>query len=320
MMAPEPDRIRVSAEVSVSIEASAPIVLLESTVIAHGLPKPLNLETAIACEAAVRERRGMPATVGIVAGVPVVGMSREELAAFSENRAPDGSQIEKVSLNILSVAMAKRQWAATTVAGSLAIAAIAGLAKRNVASPVVLSTGGIGGVHRGASDSFDVSADLTALARIPLTCVCSGAKALLDLPKTLECLETIGVPVVGYGTEEFPAFYSQSSGLPVDAMVESPEEVAELVAQHRRSGSPTAVLVCVPAPGGSEIPRPVVEQAVREALLVAESEGVRGKALTPFLLSEMEKLTGGKTLAANRALLINNARVAAEIAVSISRR
>lgn len=318
-MEPDRDRIRFSDEVSKALTARAPIVILESTVIAHGLPTPLNLETSIACEAAVREHGAVPATVGVVAGVPVIGMGCEDIAAFSRNSAPDGSRIDKVSLNNLGVAMAKRRWAATTVAGSLAIAAMAGLAKGNVWYPVVFSTGGMGGVHRGARDSFDISADLTALARIPLTCVCSGAKALLDLSKTLELLETIGVPVIGYRTDEFPAFYSQSSGLPVDVRVHSPEEVVQLAAHHWQSGSSTAIIVCVPVPDGAGIPRSVVERAVHDALLIAESRDVRGKALTPFLLVEIENLTHGDTLAANKALLVNNAGIAAEIAVRISR-
>lgn len=314
------EKLKLSREVAEAVANHRPIVVLESTVIAHGLPKPVNMETALACEKAVRQQGAVPATVGIVAGLPVVGLSGDELAYFSDGRAPDGTQIDKTSLNNLGVAMAKQRWAATTVAGSLAIASMAGLARRDRLLPVVFSTGGIGGVHLGVTDSLDISADLTALGRVPMICVCSGAKVILDLPKTLEYLETIGVPVVGYGTREFPAFYSRTSGLPVDAMVESPDEVAEIAARHWTTGSRTAVLVCMPVPEGASIPEDVITRAVSEAVKRAETRRVRGKALTPFLLSEMETLTGGDTLAANRALLVNNASVAADIAVSLSKR
>jgi pseudouridine-5'-phosphate glycosidase len=301
--------LQIAEHVTRALKERSPVVSLESTVIAHGLPYPLNLDTGLACEAAVRRNGATPATIGIVEGVPVVGLSEDKIAVFAGQQAPDGRPIEKVGLNNLAAVMIKHGWGATTVASSLRLAHAAGIR--------VFSTGGIGGVHRGASESFDISADLTALGNTPLICVCAGAKAVLDLPKTLEYLETLGVPVVGYGTDECPAFYSRSSGQAVDARVDSPEEAAELAEYHWRLGSATAVLVCVPVPIDFEIPAADIVAVIDEAISKGTSGGVRGKSVTPFLLSEMEKLTDGRTLRANRALLESNAGVAARIASSL---
>jgi len=303
--------IRIRESVSRALAASQSVVALESTVIAHGLPAPLNLETARACEAAVTNEGAMPATIGIIGGVATVGLSEDELQQFSLSRALDGRPIEKVGLNNLAGVMLRRAWGATTVAASLRIAALAGLK--------VFSTGGIGGVHRGASETFDVSADLTALARWPLICVCAGAKAILDLPKTVEQLETLGVPIVGYRTDEFPAFYSRASGLNVDIAVDTADEAAVVAMNHWQSGGASAVLVCVPVPEEFAMPAAEAERAVGEAVAMADRAGIRGKALTPFLLAQMKELTAGHTLNANRALLVNNATIAARIAVSLSR-
>jgi pseudouridylate synthase len=304
--------ISIAVNVERALNERLPVVALESTVIAHGLPQPLNLETAQACEEVVRRQGVTPATIGIVDGVPMIGLSDDQIRRFATGQTPDGRQIEKVGLNNLAGVMVKGGWGATTVAASLRLAHAAGIR--------VFSTGGIGGVHRGVAESLDVSADLTALGNTPLICVCAGAKAILDLSKTIEYLETIGVPIVGYGTEEFPAFYSRTSGLPVDARVETPVELAELAKCHWRMGSDTAVLVCVPVPGEFEIPAAEIDVAVGEAMARARHHKVRGKSLTPFLLSEMEKLTHGRTLNANRALLVNNAAAAALIAASLARR
>ena len=304
-----PTDIRIAEHVSRALAEQSPVVGLESTVIAHGLPQPLNLETALACEVAVRERGATPATIGIIDGVPTIGLSEDEIKLFAARQAPDGSSIEKAGLNNLAGLMVRRSWGATTVASSLKLAHAAGIR--------VFSTGGIGGVHRGASESFDVSADLTALGNTPLICVCAGAKAILDLAKTVEYLETLGVPILGYRTDEFPAFYSCSSGLPVDAEIETPEEAAAIAKHHWRICSSTAVLVCVPIPAEFELASVEVEGAIDQAMTWSAEQGIRGKALTPFLLSQLEKLTGGKTLKANRALLINNASVAARIAVTL---
>jgi pseudouridylate synthase len=304
--------IRIADHVKDALNQRAPVVALESTVIAHGLPHPLNLETALACEEAVRHHGATPATIGIVDGIPTIGLSEDEISRFATGDAPDGRRIEKVGLNNLAAVMLKRGWGATTVASSLRLARAAGIR--------VFSTGGIGGVHRGAAESLDISADLTALGDTPLICVCAGAKAILDLPKTLEYLETLGAPVIGFGTEELPAFYSRSSGLQLDLRIETPNEAAELAECHWRMGGRTAVLVCVPIPGEFEIPIAEIAAAIDEALARSASLDVRGKAVTPVLLSEMEKLTGGKTLSANRALLVNNAEVAARIASCLALR
>lgn len=302
--------IRIADEVKRSLEDRRPVVALESTVIAHGLPHPLNLETALACEEAVRSNGATPATIGIIDGVPTIGLSDDEIRRFATGQALNGRAIEKVGLNNLAAVILKRGWGATTVASTLRLA--------NAAGVRVFSTGGIGGVHRGAAESLDISADLTALGDTPLICVCAGAKAILDLAKTLEHLETLGVPVVGYRTEELPAFYSRTSGLPVDVTVQTADETAELARLHWRI-SGKGLLVCVPVPAKFEIPAEEIEVAVDEAMKRASSGKIRGKPLTPFLLSEMKKLTEGKTLEANRALLMNNAEVAALIASSLTR-
>lgn len=301
--------IRIADHVSRALSEEAPIVALESTVIAHGLPQPINLETAMACEAAVRQHGVTPATIGIIDGVPTIGLSEDEIKLFARRQAPDGKPIEKVGLNNLAGMLTRGGWGATTVASSLKLAHVAGIR--------VFSTGGIGGVHRGAAETFDVSADLTALGSIPLVCVCAGGKAILDLPKTVEYLETLGVPLLGYRTDEFPAFYSRSSGRTVDARIETTEEAALIAQRHWRIGNSTALLVCVPIPAEFEIAPEEIEIAIDKAMMEAEQQGIRGKPLTPFLLSELERLTGGKTLEANRALLVNNASVAARVAVSL---
>ncbi|HJQ27033.1 MAG TPA: pseudouridine-5'-phosphate glycosidase [Blastocatellia bacterium] len=305
------DCLQVSEEVRAAQASGRAVVALETTVIAHGLPRPLNLETARACEAAVAGEGAQPATIGIVAGRLTVGLSNAEVEQFGAGRASDGSAIEKVGLNNLAGVMARGSWGATTVAATLRIAALASLR--------VFATGGIGGVHRGASETFDVSADLTALGRTRLVCVCAGAKAILDLPKTVEVLETLGVPIVGYRTKEFPAFYSRESGLNVDVTVNSPEEAAAVALNHWRTGGESAVLVCAPVPADTALPREQAERAVTRAITMADEQGIRGKALTPFLLAQMKELTEGKTLVANRALLVNNATIATQIAVQLTK-
>ena len=306
---PTRTELQIAEHVSRALKERSPVVSLESTVIAHGLPYPLNFETALACEAAVRRNGATPATIGIIEGVPVVGLIEDQIADFAGKQSPGGGPIEKVGLNNLAAVVVNHGWGATTVASSLRLAHAAGIR--------VFSTGGIGGVHRGASESFDISADLAVLGNTPLICVCAGAKAILDLPKTVERLETLGVPLIGYGTDLFPAFYSRDSGLAVDVRVGSPEEAAMVAECHWRLGSATAVLVCVPIPVEFEIPVGDIAAATDEAMSRAIRREIRGKSVTPFLLSEMEKLTDGRTLSANRALLVNNAGVAAQIASSL---
>lgn len=278
------------------------LVALESALISHGLPYPENLETAQAMEEIVREGGAIPATIGIIGGRPKVGLSREEM-----ERLGRGSGVRKVSLRDLPVVVARRWDGGTTVSATLYLAHKAGIR--------VLATGGIGGVHRG--EGWDLSADLFALAQIPLIVVCSGAKAILDLPATLEWLETSGVPVIGYGTDEFPAFYSRSSGLPLEQRVDTPQEAAEIARARDELGLSSAILLVVPVPEKDEVPSSLVEKALARALGMAEVQGVRGAALTPFLLGQLNELTQGATLEANIALLKNNARAAAGVAQAL---
>lgn len=287
-------------------KSEIPQVALESTVIAHGLPSPHNLETARACESAVRESGALPATIGVIAGEPIIGLSETQVQEIA-NRA----DVAKVNLANLGAVMAQKRWGATTVASSLYFAKQAGIR--------VFATGGIGGVHRGAADSFDISADLTALARFPVITVCAGAKAILDLPKTMEVLETLGVPVVGYQTDELPAFYSRSSGWKLDLRADSPEEIAAIAAEHWRLGFTTSILVVAPVPAEDEVPAEELRDEIEAALIAAAEQHITGKAVTPFLLSRIAAKTEGRALRANIALLKNNARIAGQIAVAFSK-
>ena len=285
-------------------QSAIPTVALESTVIAHGLPSPHNLETARACDSAVREAGAQAATIAVIAGEPVVGLSETQIQEIASR-----SDVAKVNLANLGAVIAQRRWGATTVASTLHIASMAGIK--------VFATGGIGGAHRGASDSFDISADLNALARYPLVTVCAGAKAILDLPKTLEVLETLGVPVVGYQTDELPAFYSRSSGLKLDLRADSPEEVAAIAAEHWRLGFTTSVLVVNPIPTEAEVPAEELRGEIESALVAAAEQNITGKSVTPFLLSRIAAKSEGRALRANIALLKNNARVAGQIACAL---
>lgn len=281
----------------------APLVALESALISHGLPYPRNLEAARAMEEIVREGGAIPATIGIIGGRPKVGLSWEEV-----ERLGRGSGVRKVSLRDLPAAVAQRWDGGTTISATLYLAHRVGIR--------VLATGGIGGVHRGKG--WDLSADLVALAQTPLVVVCSGAKAILDLPATLEWLETSGIPVIGYGTGEFPAFYSRSSGLPLEQGADTPPEVAEIAQARDELELSTAILLVVPVPEKDEVPSSLVEEALARALEMAKIQGVRGAALTPFLLARLNELTQGATLRANIALLKNNARVAAGVAQALA--
>jgi len=296
--------LSISPAVARALSANAPLVALESTVIAHGLPAPHNLETARGCEAAVRECGAEPATIGIVDGRPVIGLDEEQMRAIAER-----DDVAKVNLANQASVISRSGWGATTVAASLHLAHLAGLR--------VFATGGIGGVHRGASESFDLSADLTALSRYPLIVVCAGAKAILDLSKTLEALETLGVPVIGYQTDELPAFYSRASGLKLELRADQPEQIAALARTHWQLGG-AAVLVMVPVPAEDEVPADEIEAAIVEALAEATEKHISGKAVTPFLLARVAERTSGRALRANIALLRQNARLAAEIACALS--
>jgi len=284
-------------------KGSAPRVALESTVIAHGLPYPQNLRLARRLEARVREVGAEPATIAILRGELRAGLTDAEL-----HHLATASDIRKVSRRDLPIVVAQKGDGATTVASTMFIAHHFGIE--------VFATGGIGGVHRGAV--FDISADLPELARTPVVVVCAGAKAILDLPATLEWLETHGVTVIGYGADEFPAFYSRQSGLPVDVRVDSAAEVAAIVRAKRQLGMQNGLLVCVPVPAEAELPAPVVEPAIEQALSEAAARGMRGKALTPFLLARVSELTGEASMRTNLALLDNNAYVAAQIALALA--
>jgi len=295
--------LRVVPAVGQALAEGVPVVALESALVTHGFAPPANLDIARRMEAAVREEGALPATIGVLKGKPCVGLSEEELTHL----ASDGSA-RKVSLRDLPLVVAEGTSGGTTVAATMYLAHRAGIR--------VFATGGIGGVHRGHPE--DVSADLIALASIPIVVVCAGAKAILDLPRTLEYLETHGVPVIGYGTDEFPAFYSRRSGLRVDARVETVEEVARIAQARAELGLSSALLVCVPVPEADELPAAEAEAAIAQAVEEAETTGVSGKGLTPFLLARLVELTGGRARRANEALLINNGRVAARIARALA--
>jgi pseudouridine-5'-phosphate glycosidase len=295
----------VRDDVAAALQAHRPIVALESTVIAHGLPRPQNLETARAMEAAVRTEGAIPATIAIMDGCLIVGLSSEQLATFATS---DG--IAKVSRADLAAVRAARRSGATTVAATALIAALAGIR--------VFATGGIGGVHRGAELSFDISADLAEIARTPVAVVCAGAKAILDLPRTLEMLETLGVPVVGYRTSKFPAFYVEDSGLALQSRVETPAAAARLMQIHWELGLSSGIVFCNPPPAASALGKDEVDAWIAQSLQSAAAEGIRGKAVTPYLLDHLAKASHGQTLQTNIALLEHNARVAAQIAKAYS--
>lgn len=294
--------LKVNPEVQESIKNRKPVVALESTIISHGMPYPQNVETALQVEKIVREHGGIPATIGIIDGIGIVGMTPEEIEAFGKK----GQEIPKVSRRDLATIMATGSWGATTVATTMILANLAGVE--------FFVTGGIGGVHRGAETTFDVSADLEELARTNVTVICAGAKAILDLPKTLEVLETKGVPVLGYGTEELPAFYTRHSGLKVDSRVDTPDEVAQIIKMKRELKLDGGVLVTNPIPEEESMDPEKINAVIDSALKEMDEKGIKGKECTPFLLAKVAEITGGDSLAANIKLVFNNAAVGTEIA------
>jgi pseudouridine-5'-phosphate glycosidase len=296
--------LHLAEEVAAAVDAGRPVVALESTVIAHGLPRPTNLETAQRLESIARESNVVPATIAIIDGKLCVGLNDAQLKFLAQD-----TNVTKISTRDIPLALAREWTGATTVASTSWIAQRAGIK--------VFSTGGIGGVHRGSLP--DVSADLPELARTPIVVVCSGAKIVLDLPATREWLETHGVTVVGYECDEMPAFYSRSSGLTVDARVDSAEEAADIFRAQRELQMSSALLVTVPVPEKFEVPTEQLTGVLDSALAAAEQEGIGGRELTPFLLSEMAQQSQGQTLVANIALLENNVRVGAEIARALAR-
>jgi pseudouridine-5'-phosphate glycosidase len=299
--------IQVLPRVADALAAGRAVVALESSLISHGLPSPDNLETARAMEAAVEAAGATPATIGICAGRVYVGCDDALLTHLAQAK-----DIHKVSRRDLAAVIARDGDGGTTVAATMFCAAKVGIA--------VLATGGIGGVHRGAEATWDVSADLTELGRTPVAVVCSGAKSILDLPKTVEALETASVPVIGYGTHVLPAFHARDSGLTLDASVETPEAAAEIIVQHRALGLESGIVFANPVPETDAIPKDALDSWIDQAQAEASAHGVWGKALTPFLLDRIAALSGGRTLVANKALLQHNATVGAQIAVALARR
>jgi len=304
MLNPLPSFISLSPEIAQALADKKPIVALESTVITHGLPYPENLQLALEMEAEVLQQGAIPATIAVLDGQVWVGLERPQLERLAVSALEKGEPMHKISARDFSAAVVLGWSGGTTVAGTLTAARQAGLK--------IFATGGIGGVHR--HPPYDISADLPKLADSPLVVVCAGAKAILDLDSTLEYLESHSVPVIGYQTDEFPAFYSISSGFHTSGRAETPRQVAEIARAHWSLGLPGAILLTVPPPHTSALAREQVEGAIQLALNEAKDSNIRGQAVTPFLLRRVTELTGGESLRANLDLLKNNARVAGQVA------
>lgn len=297
----------VAPEVAEAVKAGKPVVALESTIISHGMPYPQNVETALNVEKVLRDNGAVPATIAIIGGRLKAGLSKEEIEYLGKT----GQAVTKVSRRDLPLIVAKEMDGATTVATTMIIAAMAGIS--------IFATGGIGGVHRGAQQTFDISADLEELAMTPVTVVCAGAKAILDLPLTLEYLETKGVPVLGYQTKELAAFYTRHSGLEVDYRIDSPAELAKAIHVKKELGMQGGILVSNPIPEEYSMDPEVINKAIDQAVKEAEEQGVHGKATTPFLLARVKELTGGDSLDSNIQLVYNNAKLAAQAAAELSK-
>ena len=293
--------LKINPEVLKALADNRPVVALESTIISHGMPYPQNVETALNVEKIIRENGAVPATIGIIDGVCVAGMTPDEIEEFGKRKG-----IAKVSRRDLPVIVAKKQWGATTVATTMIIAAMAGIK--------VFVTGGIGGVHREAQQTFDISADLQELAHTNVAVVCAGAKAILVLPLTLEYLETQGVPVLGYKTKELPCFYSIHSGLELDYAMDSPKEIADALKAKWEMGLDGGVIIANPIPEEYAMEEKYINAVIDEALVDAKAQGIHGKDTTPFLLAAVKDKTEGKSLDSNIQLVYNNARLGAKIA------
>lgn len=297
--------LKISPAVQKALDEGRPVLALESTIISHGMPYPQNLETARLCEAEARKHGVEPATVAIIHGKLCAGLTDEEL----EYLAKAGPKVAKASRRDLPILAARGADGATTVAATMIVAAMAGIR--------VFATGGIGGVHRGAEVTMDISADLEELARTPVAVVCAGAKSILDLGLTLEYLETKGVPVLGYRTEKLPAFYTDESDFRVDYRMDSPEEIADAITAQRDMGYPGGMLITNPIPHQYAMPKDVIDAAINQALAEAREQGVKGKATTPFLLARVCELTGGESLKSNIKLVLNNVALGAQIAAAM---
>ncbi len=301
-----PYPLSISAEAQDALNDYQAVVALESTLITHGLPYPVNVETARSMEAAVRESGAVPATIAILNGEITIGLSDDQIQELAQ--APAGS-VRKCSRRDLPIAVGLGLHGATTVAGTMILARMAGIK--------VFATGGIGGVHRGAPE--DVSADLIEFGRTPVAVVSSGAKSILDLPLTLEALETQGVPILGYQTDVLPSFYSRRTDLPIDQLIDSAEEAAKVIRAADEIGAEHGILVAVPVPADQALPPDIAEAAIFQATQEAEVMGIAGKSVTPFILNRVSQLTDGQSMAANIALLVNNARIAGQIARALAR-
>ncbi|MDO5112655.1 MAG: pseudouridine-5'-phosphate glycosidase [Clostridia bacterium] len=295
----------LSEEVRAALQANKPVVALESTIISHGMPYPQNVETARACERIARENGATPATCAILGGKLCVGLNDEQL----EYLGKAGHKVAKVSRRDIPVMIAHKADGATTVAATMILAALAGIR--------VFATGGIGGVHRGAEVTMDISADLEELSQTPVTVVCAGAKSILDLGLTMEYLETKGVPVIGYGTDELPAFYTRQSGFAVPYRMDTPAEIAAAIRAARELAYPGGMLVVNPIPEAYSMDKAYIDGVIAQALSECEAQNVRGKAVTPFLLARIAEVTGGDSLASNIQLVYNNVAVAARIASEV---
>ena len=295
----------ISPEVSAALAAGKPVVALESTIISHGMPYPQNVETALAVEKIVRENGAVPATIAIIGGRLKAGLTPEEIEYFGKK----GPEIAKASRRDLPVLVARGQDGACTVTTTMMIAHMAGIG--------VFATGGIGGVHRGAETTMDISADLEELGQTPVMVICAGAKSILDLGLTLEYLETKGVPVIGYGTDELPAFYTRTSGFGVDYRLDTPAELAAAFHAQRAMGLKGGMLVTNPIPEEYSMDPAVINKAIDQAIAECQAQGVHGKATTPFLLARVKDLTGGDSLDSNIQLVFNNARLAARTAAEL---
>ncbi len=296
----------VSPEVKAALDAGRPVVALESTIISHGMPYPKNVETALLVEQTIRENGAVPATIAVIGGRLKAGLSHEEIEYLGKT----GRFVTKASRRDLPALVARKADGATTVATTMIIAHMAGIR--------IFATGGIGGVHRGAEVTMDISADLEELAHTPVMVVCAGAKSILDLGLTLEYLETKGVPVIGYGTDELPAFYTRRSGFGVDYRVDSPEELAAFYAAQRGLDYPGGMLVTNPIPEEYAMDKDVIDAAIEQALASAKADGIHGKETTPYLLAKVVELTGGESLESNIQLVLNNAAVAARTAACLA--
>jgi pseudouridine-5'-phosphate glycosidase len=299
------EAIVIDPEVRAALAARRPVVALESTIITHGMPWPENAATARAVEALIRAEGAVPATIAVLEGLVRIGLRPEELDALAARPG-----VEKASRRDLAAVVARGGSAGATVAATLFLAARAGIQ--------VFATGGIGGVHRGAEHTFDVSADLVELGRSPVAVICAGAKSILDIPKTLEVLETEGVPVIVYGSDAFPAFFARSSGVPAEGRCDTPEELAAVIAAQRRLGVPGGILIANPVPEAAAMAPAEMEAIIARTLAEAAEQGVTGKALTPFLLARLAALSEGRSLAANKALIRANATLAGKVAVALA--